>query len=72
MTSLFLTGCGGSGSSSAPNTTLPVGVTVKGLAGSGLVLQDNGTDDLGVTTDASYTFGTRLMVGQAYNITVKT
>jgi sugar lactone lactonase YvrE len=71
LAALVAVGCsGGSGSISPPNTT--VGVTVNGLAGSGLVLQDNGRDDLGVATNASYTFGTLLAVGQAYNITVKT
>jgi sugar lactone lactonase YvrE len=62
--------CGG-GHSSPPNT-FPVGVTVSSLAGSGLVLQNNGGDDLGITTDGSYTFGTQLAVGQAYDVTVKT
>src|SRR5215467_9393614 len=70
LAALLAAGC--SGGSSSPPKTFPVGVTVNGVAGSGLVLQDNGGDDLGVTTDASYTFGTQLAVGQTYNITVKT
>jgi hypothetical protein len=71
LTALVAAGCGGSGNTPPSNTTFPVGVTVNGVAGSGLVLQDNGRDDLGVRTDASYTFGTQLKVGQAYKVTVK-
>jgi hypothetical protein len=42
----------------AIHTTFPVGVTVDGLAGSGLVLQDKRRNDLGVTTNGSSAFGT--------------
>jgi hypothetical protein len=41
LAAVVAAGCG-SGSNSPPNTTFPVGVTVDGVAGSGLVLQDNG------------------------------
>jgi sugar lactone lactonase YvrE len=49
-----------------------VAVGVNGLAGNGLVLLDNGGDDLVVTSNTSYTFGTQLAVGEAYDVTVKT
>lgn len=50
-----------------------IGGTVSGLTGSGLVLQNNGGDDLTVAALASsYTFTTPLAFGSNYNITVKT
>lgn len=45
-----------------------VGVTVSGLTGAGLVLQDNGGDSLTVTANGSYTFNST--VNGAYNVTV--
>ena len=47
-----------------------VGVTVSGLAGTGLVLQDNGGDSLTVPASGSYTFKTP--VTGAYAVTVLT
>jgi subtilisin-like proprotein convertase family protein len=51
-----------------------VGGTVVGLEGSGLVLQDNGGDDLTVgAADAgaeSFTFATKIPSGSAYKVTV--
>jgi 6-phosphogluconolactonase len=49
-----------------------VGGTVTGLNGSGLVLQINGSDDLGFVTNAGFVFGTRLDNSAAYAVTVKT
>jgi hypothetical protein len=46
--------------------------TVSGLAGSGLVLQNNGGDDVGVQSDGGFAFATRIPSGSAYNVTVKT
>src|SRR5215469_16840121 len=67
----LVAGCSGGGSLFPPNTSFLVEVSVTGLAGSGLVLQNNGGDDLGVTSNTD-TFSTLLTVGQAYNVTVKT
>jgi hypothetical protein len=47
-----------------------IGGTVTGLAGTGLVLQNNGGDDLSVT-GTSFTFATRIADGEAYDVTVK-
>lgn len=48
-----------------------IGGTVSGLLGSGLVLQDNGGDNLSVTTNATgFTFATGVVSGASYNITV--
>jgi 6-phosphogluconolactonase (cycloisomerase 2 family) len=48
-----------------------VGGTVTGLAGSGLILQDNAGDDLSVTRNGSFSFTTHLMSGSAYLVTVE-
>lgn len=50
-----------------------VGGSVSGLTGSGLVLQDNGGDNLPVAAKAtSFTFTTKVASGSAYNVTVLT
>ena len=54
--------------------TYTVGGTVSGLLGSGLVLQDNGGDNLTVTGtgNVNFTFATPLLAGAAYAVTIKT
>ncbi|HKU15761.1 MAG TPA: hypothetical protein VJQ52_15295 [Steroidobacteraceae bacterium] len=47
-----------------------VGGTVSGLAGSGLVLQNNGAGDLQIAGDGSFTFASKLATGMAYNVAV--
>lgn len=47
-----------------------IGGTVAGLAGSGLVLQNNGGDDLAVSANGTFNFGTSIDAGSPYNITV--
>lgn len=47
-----------------------VGGTVSGLSGSGLVLRDNGSDDLAVSASGPFTFATALMMGQTYSVSV--
>jgi hypothetical protein len=49
-----------------------VGGTVSGLAGSGLVLQNNAGDDLAIAGNGSFTFATRLGDTEAYSVTVQT
>jgi hypothetical protein len=49
-----------------------IGGAVSGLSGSGLVLQNNGGDDLGITANAGFTFATKVPAGSSYNVTVKT
>ena len=74
---VLLTACGGGGGGSggggtAAATTYMVGGMVSGLMGSGLVLRDNGGDDLAVSISGSFTFATKLANGAAYSATVKT
>ncbi|MBW1878247.1 MAG: hypothetical protein JRJ84_07800, partial [Deltaproteobacteria bacterium] len=52
--------------------TFTVGGSVTGLAGTGLQLQNNGGNDLDVTTDGAFTFTTALDDGSSYAVTVKT
>jgi hypothetical protein len=56
------------------NTTVAVAIGghVSGLAGAGLVLQNNGGDDLAVSADGTFKFAIGVNVGKAYKVTVKT
>jgi hypothetical protein len=49
-----------------------VGGTVSGLAGSGLVLRNNGLDDLAVSVNASFSFAAPVAEGGSYAVTVLT
>ena len=50
--------------------TYTVGGTVSGLAGSGLVLQNNASDDLSISADGAFTFATPVASGGNYAVTV--
>jgi ketosteroid isomerase-like protein len=49
-----------------------IGGTVTGLAGTGLVLQNNGANNLTITANGSFTFSTPIADGASYNVTVLT
>ncbi len=51
-----------------------IGGTVTGLdiASTGLILQNNGGDDLSITANGNYTFATGVLDGQTYAVTVLT
>ena len=49
-----------------------IGGTVSGLNGTGLVLQNNGGDDLAIAADGGFTFATPLDDGSSYSVTVLT
>ncbi len=51
---------------------ITVGGTVSGLEGTGLMLQNNGGDDLAIAADGGFSFATPLPDGSAYNVTVLT
>jgi len=59
-------------SCSTVSTTYTIGGTVSGLSGSGLVLQNNGGNNLSVSTNGSFTFTTPIASGANYNVTVLT
>jgi hypothetical protein len=62
-----------SGSVDAAPATFPITVNISGLTGSGLVLQNNGRDDLTVAPGATTaTFATKVAAGGAFAVTVKT
>lgn len=46
--------------------------SVSGLAGAGLVLQDNGADNLAVNANGSFVFATSVASGGLYSVTVST
>ena len=56
---------GGSGSNS-----FTIGVTVSGLVGDGLVLQNNGADDIPVAANGRLTFSQAIADGGGYNVTI--
>src|SRR5215468_5708120 len=66
---LLLADCGG-GSDSQP--VYKVGGVVSGLTGNGLVLQNNGGDDVSITGNGSFVFSTPLPADAAYSVTVRT
>lgn len=47
-----------------------IGGTVSDLSGSGLVLRNNGSDELTLNDNGSFTFDTALPTGATYNVTV--
>ena len=52
--------------------TFTVGGSVNGLAGTGLILQNNAADDLTINTDGDFTFDPALADGSDYMVTVLT
>ena len=74
---LALAACGGGGGGSTPTAPMvssyTLGGAVSGVSGSGLVLRNNGGDDKSISSvDATYTFGTSVVAGKSYNVTVLT
>jgi 6-phosphogluconolactonase len=55
-----------------PPPSYTVGGSVTGLVGSGLVLQDNGGNNLAITSNGSFVFSTAVASGSAYAVTIKT
>jgi 6-phosphogluconolactonase (cycloisomerase 2 family) len=54
------------------SVTVTVGGTITGLVATGLVLQDNGGDNLTVSPGPAFTFATPVSEGAPYNVTVLT
>ena len=59
-------------SCAATTQNVTVGGTVAGLAGTGLVLMNNGGDALPVSANGSFTFVTSIVSGTVYAVTVST
>lgn len=64
-------GSSGGGGSGGGTSGYTIGGTVSGLSGT-LVLQNNGGDNLTLSTNGAFTFTTTLANGSAYNITILT
>lgn len=72
---LALAACGGGGGGNSPTPPVPtytIGGGTTGLLGSGLVLQINGSEELAVGGDGTFTFPTALAEGATYSVAVKT
>ncbi len=71
----FLINCGGPGAGGGSDDPLPsiinysIGGTVSGLSGT-LVLQNNGSDNLSINSNAAFIFETAIADGSSYNVTV--
>jgi uncharacterized repeat protein (TIGR03803 family) len=75
MTSLALLGCGGSGGGitiTPPPVTYTIGGAVSFLLGTGLVLQDNGGNNLSISENGLFTFNASVLSGGTYSVTVLT
>ena len=71
----LLLGCGSNNSHPLPPAGTPafnVGGTISGLRGIGLVLQDNGKDDLALASNGPFSFATSIPSGSSYTVIVKT
>jgi PKD repeat protein len=53
-----------------PGMPVTIGGTVTGLEGSGLVLQNNGSDDASISQNGDFVFGTPLPPDSSYSVTV--
>lgn len=73
--SMLLASCGGGGGGygggGSGATTYAVSGTISGLTGT-VVLQNNGTDNLSISTNGPFSFKTPLPVSSGYNVTVLT
>ena len=72
--SILLAGCGGGGGGGGtpnppPAASFTIGGTVAGLTGTGLVLQNNGGDNLSISA-SDFTFAGLITSGGSYNVTV--
>ncbi len=70
VVALLLSGCHHGSSTATPSFTVSVSVT--GLAGSGLVLQNNAVDNLSVTANGTTTFSNQIAENATYSVTVLT
>ncbi len=74
IVSAFTACAGGAGSSKifTPPPTYTIGGTVAGLSGTGLVLQNDGGNNLAVNSNGNFTFSAAIASGGSYNVTVLT
>ncbi len=70
LSATFLAGCGNDSVTQTP--AYQVGGVVTGLVGSGLVLANNGTNNLSVSANGAFHFTSELTNGSSYAVTVVT
>jgi uncharacterized repeat protein (TIGR03803 family) len=69
---LMLTGCGGNGGGGSSTQTYTIGGTASGLAaGTKILLMDNGTNELFITADGSFTFSKPIPSGSTYQVMIQ-
>lgn len=76
LLSAALSGCGGGGGDVAGDDEsqprfYAIGGTISGLRGTGLVLQNNGGDDLAIAANGGFTFSVKLAPTTPYAVTVR-
>ena len=70
---MALFGCGGGGGDTPPAPTYTIGgTTVNGLTGTGLVLRNNGGNNLAIISNGAFTFTIAIASGATYAVTVLT
>lgn len=72
LATLAACGGGGGGGAAATPTSYTIGGNVSGLAGSGLVLRNNGGDSLAISGNGAFTFPASAANGAGYSVTVQT
>jgi hypothetical protein len=78
LAALCATSCGGGSAKASPvidppdPTTYTIGGAVSGLAGTGLVLQNNSSNNLSISANGNFTFTTSVDSGGAYSVAVLT
>lgn len=74
MTALFFMACSHAAYTTSSGTggsgPYTIGGTVTGLTGTGLILQDNGGDNLTISGNSSFTFKTTIPSGATYNVAI--
>ncbi len=60
----------GAGSSGASGDFVTIGGSVSGLVGTGLVLHNNGSDDIQLGMNGAFTFPAKVQSGSSYDVTV--
>jgi hypothetical protein len=72
MATLSFLACGGTMTTPPPPATYTIGGAISGLSGAGLVLQNNGGNNLSVTANGAFTFTKAIASAGAYKVTVLT
>jgi Galactose oxidase, central domain len=69
---LTLAACGGGGMTIKVPSQFTISASVTGLTGTGLVLQDNGADNLTISSNGTFPFATTITANGTYAVTVLT